>query len=338
MKKNLSKVLIAALVIPTFLGASQLANANGETVNSSTVEHAEALKAQDEYAKAYENAYGDKKEETPKENSSTKEYEDSLKAQDEYNKAYEDYYKDKKEDKKEEKPTDKKEDDKKDGKTTVPAAKIEDIAKPNKKEEKPKEDLGNNEVGFKTKAAAENAAKEALKNDPINKNFSVSENNGKFFYVLTAAEDLSGVKAPEEEKTLEKPFAKYDQKADEKSFDFDKGFKTKDEAIKQAEALVKNSKINKGYNVSMGADGRYYIQLTPKETKTEGVERKPIEKGTLKKVEEKKEDKKEEKAPAKEIISQGEKGTNVNTGVAGVGGLIATLSAATIGLFKSKRK
>ena len=329
MKKNLSKVLIAALVIPTFLGASQLANANGETVNSSTVEHAEALKAQDEYAKAYEDTYGDKKEETPKENSSTKEYEDSLKAQDEYDKAYEDYYKDKKEDKKE---------DKKDGKTTVPAATIEDIAKPNKKEEKPKEDLGNNEVGFKTKAAAENAAKEALKNDPINKNFSVSENNGKFFYVLTAAEDLSNVKAPEEEKTPEKPFAKLDEKIDEKSFDFDKGFKTKDEAIKQAEALVKNSKINKGYNVSMGADGKYYIQLTPQETKTEGVERKPIEKGTLKKVEEKKEDKKEEKAPAKKIISQGEKGTNVNTGVAGIGGIIATLSAATIGLFKSKRK
>lgn len=304
MKKNLSKVLVAALVIPTFLGAANLANANGETVNSSTVEHAEALKAQDEYAKAYEDAYGDKKEETPKENSSTKEYEDSLKAQDEYDKAYEDYYKDKKE-------------DKKDGKTTIPAKKIEDIAKPIEKEEKPKEDLGNNEIGFKTKAAAENAAKEALKNDPINKNFSVSENKGKFFYVLTAAEDLSDVKAPEEEKTPEKPFAKLDEKADEKSFDFDKGFKTKEEAIKQAEALVKNSKINKGYNISMGADGRYYIQLTPQEEKTEGVERKPIE---------------------KEEPTVTTKGTNVQTGVAGLGGVLATLSAATIGFFKSKRK
>lgn len=326
MKKNLSKVLVAALVIPTFFGAANLVNADGETVNSSTVEHAEALTAQDEYDKAYENAYGDKKEETPKENSSTKEHEDSLKAQDEYNKAYEDYYKDKKE----EKPADKKED-----KKTIPATTIEDIAKPIEKEAK--EEAENNEVGFKTKAAAENAAKEALKNDSINKNFSVSENNGKFFYVLTAAEDLSGVKAPEEEKTPEKPFAKLDEKANEKSFDFDKGFKTKDEAIKQAETLVKNSKINKGYNISMGADGRYYIQLTPEETKTEGVERKPIEDkkdGKLAKVK----DNTVSKEGKGSSVTPDKAGSNVQTGVAGLTGVVATLAAATTAFFKSKRK
>ena len=304
MKKNISKALLMALVIPTFIAGSQLSHAEGETVNSSTVEQAEALNAQDEYAKAYEDMYGDKKEETPKEISSTKEYEDSLKAQDEYDKAYEDYYKDKKEDKK-----------------TVPAEKIEDIAKPIEKEE-----TENNEIGFKTKAAAEKAAKEALKNDPINKNFSVSENNGKFFYVLTAAEDLSDAKAPEEEKTPEKPFAKLDEKANEKSFDFDKGFKTKEEAIEQAEALVKNSKINKGYNVSMGADGRYYIQLTPEETKTEGVERKPIEKAKLEKVGEK------GKGKAQPITAK----SNVQTGVAGIGGVLATLASA-IAVFKKTK-
>lgn len=304
MKKNISKALLMALVIPTFIAGSQLSHAEGETVNSSTVEHAEAVKAQDEYTKAYKDMYGDKKEETPKENSSTKEYEDSLKAQDEYDKAYEDYYKDKKEDKK-----------------TVPAEKIEDIAKPIEKEE-----TENNEIGFKTKAAAEKAAKEALKNDPINKNFSVSENKGKFFYVLTAAEDLSDIKAPEEEKTPEKPFAKLDEKANEKSFDFDKGFKTKDEAIKQAEALVKNSKINKGYNVSMGADGRYYIQLTPEETKTEGVERKPIEKAKLEKVKE------GGKGKAQPTTAK----SNVQTGVAGIGGVLATLASA-IAVFKKTK-
>lgn len=309
MKKNISKALLMALVIPTFIAGSQLSHAEGETVNSSTVEHAEAVKAQNEYAKAYEDMYGDKKEETPKENSSTKEYEDSLKAQDEYDKAYEDYYKDKEEDKKE------------DGKTTIPAEKIEDIAKPIEKEE-----TENDEIGFKTKAAAEKAAKEALKNDPINKNFSVSENNGKFFYVLTAAEDLSDAKAPEEEKTPEKPFAKLDEKANEKSFDFDKGFKTKEEAIKQAEALVKNSKINKGYNVSMGADGRYYIQLTPEETKTEGVERKSIEKAKLEKVKE------DGKGKAQPITSK----SNVQTGVAGIGGVLATLASA-IAVFKKTK-
>lgn len=312
MKKNISKALLMALVIPTFIAGSQLSHAEGETVNSSTVEYAEAVKAQDEYAKAYEDMYGDKKEEAPKENSSTKEYEDSLKAQDEYDKAYEDYYKDKEEDKK---------DDKEYGKTTIPATKIEDIAKPIEKEE-----TENNEIGFKTKAAAEKAAKEALKNDPINKNFSVSENNGKFFYVLTAAEDLSDIKAPEEEKTPEKPFAKYDEKANEKSFDFDKGFKTKEEAIKQAEALVKNSKINKGYNVSMGADGRYYIQLTPREEKTEGVERKPIEKVTLEKVKE------DGKGKAQPTTAK----SNVQTGVAGIGGVLATLASA-IAVFKKTK-
>lgn len=313
MKKNISKALLMALVIPTFIAGSQLSHAEGETVNSSTVEQAEAVKAQNEYAKAYEDMYGDKKEETPKENSSTKEYEDSLKAQDEYDKAYEDYYKDKEEDKK---------DDKEDGKTTIPAEKIEDIAKPIEKEE-----TENNEVGFKTKAAAEKAAKEALKNDPINKNFSVSENNGKFFYVLTAAEDLSGVKVPEEEKTPEKPFAKYDEKANEKSFDFDKGFKTKEEAIKQAEALVKNSKINKGYNVSMGTDGRYYIQLTLQEEKTEGVERKPTEKAKLEKVKE------DGKGKAQPITAK----SNVQTGVAGIGGVLATLASAIAVFKKTKR-
>ncbi len=67
-------------------------------------------------------------------------------------------------------------------------------------------------------------------------------------------------------------------KVDEKSFDFDKGFKTQEEAIKQAEILVKNSKINKGYNITKGGDGKYYIQLTPQPTKTEGLKRKEIKK------------------------------------------------------------
>lgn len=129
-----------------------------------------------------------------------------------------------------------------------------------------------------------------------------------------------------EEKTPEKPFAKLDEKVNEKSFDFDKGFKTKEEAIKQAEALVKNSKINKGYNISMGADGRYYIQLTPEETKTEGVERKPIEKAKLEKVEEK------GKGKAQPTTSK----SNVQTGVAGIGGILAILASA-IAIFKKTK-
>lgn len=186
---------------------------------------------------------------------------------------------------------------------------------------------GDNATGYSTVAEAEAAAKAALANDNLNKNFSVSENNGKFFYVLTPAEDLSHVQAPKEEKTPEKPYAKYDEKADEKAFNFDNGFKTKEEAIKQAEALVKNSKINKGYNVTVGADGRYYIQLTVDEAKTEGLERKEIKK------EEKKEAPKEAPKEEKKAVSN-----NVQTGVAGLTGVVATLAAASTALFKSKRK
>ena len=69
---------------------------------------------------------------------------------------------------------------------------------------------GDNATGYSTAAEAEAAAKAALANDNLNKNFSVSENNGKFFYVLTPAEDLSHVQAPKEEKTPEKPYAKYE--------------------------------------------------------------------------------------------------------------------------------
>ena len=214
---------------------------------------------------------------------------------------------------------DKKEEDKKDEKKSVPLTKIEDIAKPNKKEETP---VGDNENGFVTKEAAEAAAKKALEGDEINKGYKISEYNGKFYYELTAHEELPDAPVEKEEEEKEAPYAKYDAKATEKTFNFDLGFKTEEEAIKQAEALVKNSEINKGYNVTMGADGRYYIQLSPLAEKTKGLERKPVEKT---------EDKKEAKAPVKA-------NTNVKTGVAGLTGVVATLAAASAALFKSKRR
>ena len=186
----------------------------------------------------------------------------------------------------------------------------------------PQPDLGNNVDGFKTKEAAEAAAKKALENDEINKGYKISEYNGKFYYELTAHEELPDAPVEKEEEEKEAPYAKYDPKATEKTFNFDLGFKTEKEAIKQAEALVKNSEINKGYNVTMGADGRYYIQLSPLAEKTKGLERKPVEKT---------EDKKEAKAPVKA-------NTNVKTGVAGLTGVVATLAAASAALFKSKRR
>lgn len=355
MKQNLSKVLLAALVIPTFIGGATVSHAAEE--NSSSIEHEQALDAQDAYNKAYEEFYKNDGEvviedlDNVKENAKkelkengvesdfflkevdkakTKEGVESLKGE-----LLESHKNSKKEEKPSDKKEDKKEEDKKDEKKSIPLTKIEDIAKPNKKEEeKETPSKENNEVGFSSKEKAEKAAKKALENDEINKSFTISEKDGKFFYALSPAEDLSDVKEKEEEdKKEEKPFAKLDEKADEKSFDFDKGFKTKEDAIKQAEFLIKNSKINKGYNVSEGADGRYYIQLTPETTKTEGVERKEIKNKDTK--EEKKEESKE-----KETSSNPAKKTNdnVKTGVGALTGVSMTLISAAAALKKTKRK
>ncbi len=236
-------------------------------------------------------------------------------------------------------------------------------------EEKPAEE--NNETGFATKEAAEKAAEEALKNDPVNNSYTVSQGaDDKYYYVLSPAEAEKPADKPSEEKPADKPSeekpseekpadkpseekpadkpsedkdsadAKYDKDATEKTFDFDKGFKTKEEAIKQAEALVKNSKINKGYNVSKGADGKYYIQLTPQANKTEGVERKEIKPAG-------KTDKKDEKGTkvvavpskkAKEAKAKSAKGLpQTGAAVAGLG-LGAAAIVAGLGLAVNGKK
>lgn len=108
--------------------------------------------------------------------------------------------------------------------------------------------------------------------------------------------------------------------AESKSFDPNKGYATEAEAIKAAEAIVAKSDVNKGFNVTKGKDGKYYIELTVDAKKTTGLERKEI--------------KKEAKKEAKKEV----KSNNVNTGVAGLTGVVATLAAASTALFKSKRK
>lgn len=340
MKQNLSKVLLTALVIPTFIAGATVSHADEE--NSSSIEYKESLDAQDAYEKAYEEIYAETEEkeevvatedlDTVKEDAKkelkengvesnfflkevdkakTKEGVESLKGE-----LLESHKNSKKENKKEE--------DKKDKNQSIPLTKIEDIAKPNKKEEeKETPSKENNEVGFSSKEKAEKAAKKALENDKINKTFTISEKDGKFFYVLSPAEDLSNVKEKEEDKKEEKPYAKLDEKADEKSFDFDKGFKSKDDAIKQAEFLIKNSKINKGYDVSEGADGRYYIALTPEATKTEDTNKKEEKKET---------ENKEQSKPARRSND------NVKTGVGSLTGVSMTLITAAAALKKTKKK
>lgn len=196
--------------------------------------------------------------------------------------------------------------------------------------EKDKEEIveDNEEHGYLTEANAKAAAEAALKNDQINKSYTITKaQNGRFFYALSANEKDGDKVVETPDKNEEKDDKKdtkdavVDPKATEETFDFDKGFVKKEDAIKQAEALIKNSKINKGYNISKGADGKYYIQLTAEPNKTEGVERKDI----------KKDDKKGK--PAK-------KGhTNPKTGVAssmGVFGLLSAASAAYAEMNKRK--
>lgn len=219
-------------------------------------------------------------------------------------------------------------DSKKEDKKTIPATKIEDIAKKNEKE-KETEKKENNEVGYSTKEKAEAAAKEALKKDEINKSYTISEKDGKFFYVLSPNEKVE-IKTEENKK---EESAKVDEKATEKTFDFDKGFDKKEDAIKQAEALIKNSKINNGYNITKGTDGKYYIQLTTDGKKTEGADRKEIKESEIQKA-------LGNKATAKKVNNNNNKtsGGNVQTGVAGISGVAAILASAAAAYKATKKE
>lgn len=190
-----------------------------------------------------------------------------------------------------------------------PDKKVEPEVKPEKKEV-----VENNEVGFSTEAKAREAAEAALKSDSVNNAYDVSENNGKWFFRLFVKEvDTQPEVKPEKEDKKDKTDKK--EQTAEDSFDPDKGYKTKEEAIKAAEEIVAKSKINKGYNVTQGADGLFYIQLTPEANKTEGLERKPINK----------------QAPAKQAPA------NPKTGIASVAGVAGILAAASVAYATSKR-
>ena len=178
-----------------------------------------------------------------------------------------------------------------------------------------KEVVENNEVGFSTEAKAREAAEAALKSDSVNNAYDVSQNNGKWFFRLFVKEvDTQPEVKPEKDTDKTDKKDKKEQTAED-SFDPDKGYKTKEEAIKAAEKIVAKSKINKGYNITQGADGLYYIQLTPQANKTEGLARKPIGK----------------QAPAKKAPA------NPKTGIAGVAGVAGVLAAASVAYATSKR-
>ena len=173
--------------------------------------------------------------------------------------------------------------------------------------EKPKEE--NNENGYSSEAAADAAGKAAAA--ASKKYYEVYLQYGNYHYRL--------LNKPSNEKEQHDAIYKQQPKAlAESKFDPNKGYATEAEAIKATEAIVAKSEINKGYNITKGKDGKYYIELTVDAKKTTGLERKEI------------------KPAAKPAVKANN--NNVQTGVAGLTGVVATLAAASTALFKSKRK
>lgn len=167
----------------------------------------------------------------------------------------------------------------------------------------------NNENGYSSEAAADAAGKAAAA--ASKKYYEVYLQYGNYHYRL--------LDAPSKEQEIKDNIYKQQPKAlAESKFDPNKGYATEAEAIKAAEAIVAKSEINKGFNVTKGKDGKYYIELTVDAKKTTGLERKEI------------------KPAAKPAVKANN--NNVQTGVAGLTGVVATLAAASTALFKSKRK
>lgn len=167
----------------------------------------------------------------------------------------------------------------------------------------------NNENGYSSEAAADAAGKAAAA--ASKKYYEVYLQYGNYHYRL--------LDAPSKEQEIKDNIYKQQPKAlAESKFNPDQGYATFEEAQKAAEAIVAKSDINKGYNITKGKDGKYYIELTVDAKKTKDLDRKEI----------KPEVKPEVKA----------NNNNVQTGVAGLTGVVATLAAASTALFKSKRK
>lgn len=170
--------------------------------------------------------------------------------------------------------------------------------------EKPVEE--NNENGYSSEAAADAAGKAAAA--ASKKYYEVYLQYGNYHYRL--------LDAPSKEQEIKDNIYKQQpKKLAEDKFNPDQGYATFEEAQKAAEAIIAKSEINKGYNITKGKDGKYYIELTVDAKKTKGLDRKEI--------------KPEVKA---------NNNNNVQTGVAGLTGVVATLAAASTALFKSKRK
>lgn len=173
--------------------------------------------------------------------------------------------------------------------------------------EKPVEE--NNENGYSSEASADAAGKAAAA--ASKKYYEVYLQYGNYHYRL--------LDAPSKEQEIkDNIYKQHPKKLAEDKFNPDQGYATFEEAQKAAEAIIAKSDINKGYNITKGKDGKYYIELTVDAKKTKDLDRKEI---------------KPEVKPAVKANNN-----NVQTGVAGLTGVVATLAAASTALFKSKRK
>ena len=204
--------------------------------------------------------------------------------------------------------------------------------------EKPGETPEETKNGFDTEREARIAAEKALENDPVNKSYTITQGaDGKYYYQLSPVE-----------KGLEI------------------GYETREEAEAAAKEALENDPINNAYEVNQGADGRYYFRLFYKEKEeqkpgekdpAEPGEKDPSKPGAKDPAEPGAKDpaKPGEKDPAKPGVKNPAKtedkkktqpakvvnnkaNNNVQTGVAGLTGVVATLAASAVALFKSKRK
>lgn len=171
----------------------------------------------------------------------------------------------------------------------------------------PKEE--NNENGYSSEASADAAGKAAAA--ASKQYYEVYLQYGNYHYRLLN-------KPSDEQKKHDDIYKQQPKALAESKFNPDQGYATFEEAQKAAEAIIAKSDINKGYNITKGKDGKYYIELTVDAKKTKDLDRKEI---------------KPEVKPQVKANNN-----NVQTGVAGLTGVVATLAAASTALFKSKRK
>ena len=184
--------------------------------------------------------------------------------------------------------------------------------------------------GYATRQEAEDAAKEALKNDPINGTYTVSQGaDGRWHYVLAPAA-TDGTDGEEDHS---------DDQGDEQSTE--KGYDTKEDAENAAKKALKDDKINKSYSVSQGADGKWYYVLSPVEAeekddskdkegtteKTVNGETTKVNVGTAKTV-----------ATANKPVGATRTSTvNPKTGIASIASVAGVLAAASVA-YKENRK